>query len=133
MKSVPRSLKSYTTEILKFQFYFPTTGTFSHYPSNVSIDEKVTARGEPNTLQVVTTRKIKAEKVADLNFDDIIQVGTEFDILEFMRTKNILKGEKGFSFETIRYLLQVKTFWEQAVAICEERGIYNPTVWAYAG
>lgn len=132
MKSIPRNLASYTTEILQFQFYFPSVGVYSHYPSNVSIDEKVTARGELNNLKVVTTRKINQENVEDLNFDDMIQVGTQDDILQFIRTKNILQREKNFEFGTIKYLLQDKDFWQKCVAILEERSIREQLVWQYA-
>ena len=72
MKCQPLKLGAYSTERLKFHFYFPTAGKFSHYPSNVSIDEKVTARGELNTLNVVTSRKLDSENVADQNFDDAV-------------------------------------------------------------
>jgi len=53
MKSQPLRLESYSTEKFNFQFYFPKVGQFGHYPSNVSIGEKVTARGQFNTLNVV--------------------------------------------------------------------------------
>jgi len=68
MISKPFKLSAYTTERTKFFFYFPTAGVKSHYPSNVSIDDKVTARGEFNILHSVKRRKITEAK----NFSDLI-------------------------------------------------------------
>jgi len=76
MKSVPLSLSSYSTKKLSFQFYFPTAGKHGHYPSNVSIGETVTARGQFNTLNVVKRRNISQAQAAELNFDDLVQVGS---------------------------------------------------------
>jgi len=45
MKSVPLTLNSYSTEKVCFQFYFPSHGQKGHYPSNVSINGTVTAKG----------------------------------------------------------------------------------------
>lgn len=98
MKSQPLTLASYSTERLSFTFYFPQTGIFGHYPSNVSIGEKVTARGQFNQLNVVKFRKINNENALELNFDDLVQVGTNDQILDYLRQKNILSTEKGFSF-----------------------------------
>lgn len=76
MKSMPFQLSSYSTHRTTFEFYFPQVGSFGHYPSNVSIGEKVTARGAFNTLNVVKKRSISQEDVSELNFDDLVQVGT---------------------------------------------------------
>lgn len=72
MMSQPFKLNSYTTERTKFFFYFPTPGEKGHYPSNVSIDDKVTARGEFNILNAVKRRTITEAKT----FSDLIQIGT---------------------------------------------------------
>ena len=68
MMSIPFKLQAYTTERTKFYFYFPTAGVRGHYPSNVSIDDKVTARGEFNVLNAVKRRIIVEAK----NFADLI-------------------------------------------------------------
>jgi len=53
IKSEYLSLQPYTTTRMSFQFYFPHEGSYAHFPSNVSIDSKVTAKGGANTLKVV--------------------------------------------------------------------------------
>ena len=71
MMCKPFTLKEYSTERTTFQFYFPSRGKCSHYPSSLSIDGKVTARGEFNELNVVKKRKVDVEK-AKRNFDDLV-------------------------------------------------------------
>ena len=53
MKSIPYQLSPYTTNKMVFYFYFPQEGKFLHFPSNVSFEEKVTARANANKLNVV--------------------------------------------------------------------------------
>ena len=67
MMSQPFKLSAYTTQRTKFYFYFPTAGEKGHYPSNVSVDDKVVSRGEFNILNSVKRRKIiEAKTFADL-------------------------------------------------------------------
>jgi hypothetical protein len=67
MMSQPFKLGAYTTQRTKFYFYFPTAGEKSHYPSNVSVDDKVVSRGEFNILNAVQRRTIiEAKTFADL-------------------------------------------------------------------
>ena len=40
-KSTSSSLKPYSTKAFKYYFYFPSEGEFVHFPSNVSIEDKV--------------------------------------------------------------------------------------------
>jgi len=128
MKSEPRTLRPYSTEFLDFYFYFPEAGVRGHYPSNVSIDERVTARGEFNRLNVVKKRTIeKAE-----NIDDLVQVGTPQQILEFIRTTNLFDQTKGFNFQKILFLCKEKDFWTSLIQILRQRNIYDQSVWQYA-
>lgn len=85
-----------------------------------------------NTLNVVKRRTIDKSNVAALNFDDLVQLSSETkydDILNFLKTKNILSNEKGFSWHKIEWLLTNKGFYEKAIAILRKREIYNDAVW----
>lgn len=65
------------------------------------------ARSDKNTIKVV--KKFSENKKE--TFEDILFGGQKEDILEFLRTKNLLNYEKGFSFEKILYLLKDKAFY----------------------
>jgi hypothetical protein len=56
IKSSFKSLQPYSTVRENFQFYFPDMGQYPHFPSNVSINSKVTAKGGANILNVVKKR-----------------------------------------------------------------------------
>jgi hypothetical protein len=45
MKSVFMSLEPYTTNKTTFSFYFPSPGSFRHFPSMISKDQIVVAKG----------------------------------------------------------------------------------------
>ena len=69
MKSLPQTLASYTTLKQIFHFYFPSAGTFTHAPSNVSSDQnKVVAQSQLQFLKVVTRFSINKKET----FRDIV-------------------------------------------------------------
>ena len=48
-----------------------------------------------------------------------------------MRSCNLQKGEKGFRFEDVLWLLKDRVFFLKVVAVLRDRLIYNKRVWAY--
>ncbi len=73
-----------------FYFYFPKTGIYKHFPTNVSVDRLVVAKAPPTTLKVQRSQT----RVNEDDFDDILATGSIPNILNFMRTKNIQSGSK---------------------------------------
>ena len=87
MKSVPQSLSPYSTAKFIFNFYFPKSGTFIHFPSNISRDQKVVARSSTDKLEL---KVVRAHSVAKKeSFKDIIQGGYKEEVLEFLRSENL--------------------------------------------
>lgn len=117
------SLSSYSTKKLHFEFYFPTIGAYGHFPSNVSVEGQVAARSEDNILVVVKQRTL-AKDAADLNFDDLVQVGDHKDILDYLRTNNLHREEKGFNFSKILWLMKDVDFWTKAIEILRAKHVY---------
>lgn len=130
MKSEPCELAPYSTDRKKFHFYFPSVGKKGHYPSNVSIDGKVTARGQFNELNVVRHRTIEKDNIK--NFDDLIHVGTDEQILDYLRTENLLDNSSGFAFSKIYFLCNKEELWSKIVSILRMRQIYEETIWMFA-
>lgn len=63
---------------------------------------------------------------------DIIKSGAvdwKDKVLEFMRTKNIDAGEKGFDIDLILWMLKDKEFFKQVISILRERYLYFEQVW----
>ncbi|TNV74380.1 hypothetical protein FGO68_gene14226 [Halteria grandinella] len=132
MKSLQQTLSPYTTQKLIFHFYFPKSGEFTHFPSNVAAGEKIIARAtglEGRSLKVV--RKLSVAKKE--TFLDIMQSDNrEEDVIEFIKTHNLLKGEKGFSFHQMLWMLKDKEFFKKVLEVLRGRMIYDNQVWSYA-
>ena len=71
-----------------FYFYFPKTGDFPHFPTNVSVERVVVAKAPATRLKVKRTQTTVNED----DFDDILATGSIPNILNFMRTKNMSSG-----------------------------------------
>ena len=95
-------LYSYTTQTFDFYFYFPQPGTFTQFPSNIAIGDKVVAKAQACELKVV--REI--QEASFETFRDILSSGDEAAILKFMNEGNLVNQEKGFSWDDMYWLLQ---------------------------
>lgn len=62
------------------------------------------SRSETNQLNVV---KVKTNSKNE-TFNDVLQSGNKELILNFLRTKNLLKGERGFSYYSLLWMLKDK-------------------------
>lgn len=66
-------------------------------------------------------------------FKDILQSHTRNEeVLEFLRTKNLLKGEMGFSFHDMLWMLRDKVYFHKVLAVLRDRLIWDDSVWSYA-
>mmetsp|Transcript_17445 Transcript_17445/g.12460 ORF Transcript_17445/g.12460 Transcript_17445/m.12460 type:complete len:278 (+) Transcript_17445:524-1357(+) len=120
----------FTTEKYQFWFYFPNVGEFKHFPCNLSIDQKVRARGPLNSLKVLKTRKIDLDKIE--SFDDLLAAGTKEDVFNYLKTKNLFNKKQGFKMSKILYLLKDEKSFETVLEILRNRCIFNEKVWSYA-
>ena len=83
MMCLPFELEQYRTHRTQFNFYFPSKGENGHYPSSLSIDGKVSARGEYNVLKAV--KKLKQLNPEEAKtFDDILSVGNKSRVLDYI-------------------------------------------------
>lgn len=81
----------------------------------------MTARGEYNTLNVVKRKRVNVEQ-AKKNFDDLVQIGTNEQFLEYIEKENLLMARnKGFSFDKILWLCKDLQFWKKLIAILRHR------------
>lgn len=84
---------------------------------------------ESRKLKVV--RKLSVAKKE--TFLDIMQSDNrEEDVLEFLKTHNLLKGEKGFSFYQMLWMLKDKEFFKKVLQVLRSRLIFDNQVWSYS-
>lgn len=88
-KSENHKLEPYSTTTFKYHFYFPSEGNFVHFPSNVSIQDKVVAVSNIHKFKVVSNIK----EVVIETFKDILMTGDKNAIYEFIRTSNLLQDK----------------------------------------
>eukprot|EP01017_Pseudomicrothorax_dubius_P029140 TRINITY_DN3510_c0_g1_i2.p1 TRINITY_DN3510_c0_g1~~TRINITY_DN3510_c0_g1_i2.p1 ORF type:complete len:696 (+),score=188.42 TRINITY_DN3510_c0_g1_i2:115-2088(+) len=117
----------FSTTTQQFFFYFPSIGTFPVTPSNVSKNGKVLAIAKAHTIEVGD--KLQQQKLTNLT--DILSKGSKSDIIEFVKTKNLLDREL-FSFSSIYWLLKDKDFYSQFIDICRSRKFYDETTWSFS-
>jgi len=125
IKSQNRGLNPYTTEKLTFDFYFPKEGVYSHMPSNVASQEGVViARAQQNEGKLKVVRRLSVTR-KDTFKDIMMSQGSKDEVLEFLRTKNLVKGEMGFSFHEMMWMLRDKVFFKKVLEILRERLIWD--------
>ena len=126
-KSENKSLSSYSTTTFQYYFYFPRAGNFVQFPSNITVGNKVVAVANEWKFEVVEERK----EISNETFRDIIYSGDNKAIIEFLSTANLYKGDKGFTFNDILWMLKDKEFYGQVTDTLRQRKIYDDQVWKF--
>jgi hypothetical protein len=126
-RSDNKELNSYSTITFSFYFYFPKEGNFKQFPSNITIGDKVVSVSNKCDLKVVSQRK----EVSFETFRDILASGENEAILNFLNTANLAKGEKGFNFGDVLWLLKDKQMFTNITDILRERRYFDTLIWNY--
>mmetsp|Transcript_24063 Transcript_24063/g.21101 ORF Transcript_24063/g.21101 Transcript_24063/m.21101 type:complete len:399 (-) Transcript_24063:507-1703(-) len=64
------------------------------------------------------------------SFTAVLTQGSQDDILEFVRTKNILDSSK-FDFSQVWWLLKDKAFFTKYIQVLRDRSVYDSTTWTF--
>jgi hypothetical protein len=86
-KTETKQLSPYTTLTFKFHFYFPKTGQYVQFPTNITMNEKVVAKALTCTFDVVD----ELTEITFEMFSDYIQSGDLNKICEFLNTANLIE------------------------------------------
>lgn len=79
-------------------------------------------------LKVVSQRK----EVSFETFRDILASADNEAILNFLNTANLLKGDKGFNFGDMLWLLKDKSLFIKITDVLRSRRYYDQLVWNYS-
>lgn len=71
-------------------------------------------------------------QVNEDDFDDILATGSIPNILNFMRTKNILSSKVRFNLTSIYWLCKDATFYNDGIKILQQKNIFDHTFWSFA-
>jgi hypothetical protein len=127
-KSTTMKLDPLSTKIVEFFFYFPGTGDFTCYPASITKDGFLVASA-PGVEQLQVKTEVTKKDMTNLK--DILSSGSQEDILNFMKEKDLSNYEI-FQFESIYWLLKDKGFYEKVIEILRNRFIFNATVWSFS-
>lgn len=117
-------VSSYGTESVEYSFYFPTPGTFAHYPAHVSRAEEMVAAAETRTLTVVED----PTTVDTTSWAWVSQRASHDDVLRYLDTHNVEK----LDLELMAWRLHDRGFYDRALALLARRHVYSNTLWGYA-
>lgn len=127
-KSHNLSLSPFSTTQFMFYFYFPKTGVYKHFPTNVSVERVVVAKAPSQVIRVQRSQT----QVNEDDFDDILATGQIPNILNFMKTKNIQSSKVRFSLSSVYWLCKDSTFYKEAIEILKSKNIYDFNFWSYS-
>lgn len=122
-KSFYYELGAYTTHKMEYYFYFPTTGKFAHYPVHVAQNTDLIAWETPFTFNVVD----KLSTRDTTSWDYVSQYGSVDEVIDYLRNQNLYRVD----LSLIAFRMQEKSFFDRAIAVLQQRRIYNSVLWSY--
>ena len=111
-----------------YYFYFPKTGVYKHFPTNVSVERIVVAKAPNATLRVQKSQT----QINEDDFDDILATGSIPNILNFMRTKNIHSSKVSFNLSSVYWLCKDATFYKEGIAILKAKSIFDRAFYSFS-
>ncbi len=118
------SLAPYRTETVEYQFYFPKSGHFDHYPVHVNRDGSTIATSNSMKFNVVD----EATVVDRDSWNHLSQHGDNEQVLNFLQEENL----QDVALDRIAFRLSDKEFFESVVSVLRRRHVYDHTLWSYS-
>lgn len=98
------------------------------YPANACRGKEVISKGPSlGTIEV----KPLSTAVKMESFNDIIRLGNEADVIEFLNSKNIFDPNI-FNASSILWMLKNKTVFEKIIAVLRSRCYFSEEIWQYS-
>lgn len=117
------ALEPHATQTIEYFFYFPTVGTFPHYPVTLAQDDQVVGGAEPFVFRVVK----QLSQIDKTSWAWISQNGTPDEVLAFLDQANVLR----LDLNEIAWRMKDKAFFKQVTDRLEARHVYQDTLWSY--
>jgi hypothetical protein len=131
-KTIFVSVAPYSTHVVEYFFYFPGTGSFGHYPVQVSktfgADVRVIGSGAPAQLSVVPVLTTPPDTKS---WEFVSQEGTDDEVLAFLAAPahNI---HKYVSPVRVAFRCRNAGFFVRLTALLRSRSYYDQSIWSYA-
>ncbi|KAF0697644.1 hypothetical protein As57867_011650, partial [Aphanomyces stellatus] len=124
------SLGGNTNKTVEFYFYFPSEGTFSHFPAHVAIDGQTVRWSDESPMSPRSIAVVAASTVVDItSWKDVAARGSAETVLAFLQSYSQLER---IEWGLVTWRLQDKAFYEVLVRFMRLNFVYKDEVWQYA-
>ena len=123
-RGVAVQLAPYATQTIEYAFYFPSAGSYSHYPVHAAEKGKLVANADARTLQAVTS----PSKVDTSSWQHVSQQGTPAEVLTFLDGHNVQR----LDLDKIAWRMRDRDFFRALLPKLRQRHAYHDTLWSYA-
>jgi hypothetical protein len=122
-RSMQIRLAPHATQTFEYFFYFPRTGTFSHYPVHVSNEEGFIAAAPAVPFTVVD----KATRIDKTSWVYLSQQGEPEEVIKYLRESNLLR----LDLDKIAWRMRDHDFFKNILNLLRERFVFNDILWSY--
>ncbi|MAB89974.1 MAG: hypothetical protein CMJ90_11005 [Planctomycetes bacterium] len=122
-KGVEVRVGAYSTENMEYGFYFPTPGTYAHYPVHTAQDGKLVAAARPTTMNVVAT----PTSVDTASWGHVSQRGTNEQVMAYLDSANLQRTD----LTKIAWRVRDRGLFSQVIDRLRSRHTYNHVLWSY--
>ena len=118
------SIDPYATVAVEYFFYFPATGSFSHYPAHIAESDRLVAFAPPVTLEAVRQRS----RLDRRSWADVARFGTDDEVFQLLESRSLYKVDLGL----VAHRLKNRAFYDRLIRLLEQRNVYSDIVWSYS-
>jgi hypothetical protein len=122
-RSMHQQLEAYSTQTLEYVFYFPSPGTFAHFPVHVAENQQIIATTEPLTFNVVDTLTL-IDKTA---WAWVSQNADDEALLAYLAEHNIDR----LDLEQIAWRMRDAKIFRRVLDLLKSRHVYHHPLWSY--
>ena len=118
------TLEPFAVQAIQYQFYFPKTGEFVHYPATVSADGKLIARGTEKQFVVRET----ATEDDSITWERLVRTGTTQQLDDFLKDANLRK----INWMLVAHRMQDQDVYQTIIKTIGEANLPIADLWAYS-
>ncbi len=117
------ALQPYSTQRLEYDFYFPGTGKYQHYPVTVARNDRVIAAVAPFAFNVVE----RLSRIDKTSWAWVSQNATPEEVLAFLDQANLYR----LDLNEIAWRMKDPDWFKQATSLLQRRHVWQETLWSY--
>lgn len=116
----------YSTASFEFHFYFPSSGSYSHFPANIAIRGVVRAVARSQILTVID--KLSIENLE--SFKDYVSSGNTELILSKLANKNFFADD--FNIEDLLWMARDPSLYGTLISVFKRKRIFDARLWGFS-